>query len=417
MKPTLHFEDVHQLGTGNTTQLTSTMGLPNGTVLLIRSNNVKELGDHFIVIIGSPVLKPHGLRPQTLTITAPNTKCLLDKFAPVNGVTILKLNDHIEQMFHSFYGIKVINGQVEYPKELIVNEILNIFDKFRLPATIIDQYEAVGKDKLFDRLLAMVKLWQPLRFSLLGYPFKSGNTRDKVLGDTPDMGEQVSLKTFAYFDQLIQLVYPMGAKFSIVSDGYIFSDVWGIGDDKVKEYTDIVKDMGKSSPITFYDLKDFFSGETNLYNMREKTLAQFGISAEELTKRILTDLNVNKIYTGMIHFMGEELAMQTFPNRSQMQKQAKIIAREMMFRNEAYTAMIQHNFAHDHIRLSIHNSTNDGTKYSFQMIPGCDRHSPWHSALVVHRDSSFETMHKKDAIIAGYELVTVDNKPFYFIEQ
>ncbi len=130
----------------------------------------------------------------------------------------------------------------------------------------------------------------------------------------------------------------------------------------------------------------------------------------------MLDPNVNQLYRGMIRFMNEEIAMQPFPNNTQRQKRAKIMAREAMFRNEAYSALIQHTFT-DHIRLSIHNSTNDGTKYSFQMIPGKSMHSPWHSALVVHNDGQFETMHRIDAINAGYELVSVNNQPFYFIEK
>lgn len=389
--------------------------LQPGHVALIRSLSVPELGDHFIVITGGLVQKEHGIRPQTLTIGAPSAKDLLDLYQPENGVVILALYAPVKRKFLSWHGIMVLGQEVIFGKELISKEVLRIFDKFMMPPTAIDRYEEVGREKLHGRLLNFIRLNQVIKFSLLGYPFKSGNTRDKVLGDLPDFGEEESLKTFARFNRIIKQLYTPGAEFRIVSDGYIFSDIFGVPDDKVAEYAEIVKDMGKESPITFYDITSFYA-PGNMPALREKVVSDFGISAEVLEKRILTDPNVNALYRGMIIFMEEELAMRTFPSKSQLTKAAKIMAREAMFRNEAYSALIQHNFT-DSIRLSIHHSTNDGTKYSFQLIPGHAVHSPWHSCLVVHKDNTFETMHRKDAIATGYELVNKNNQPFYFVEK
>ena len=63
----------------------------------------------------------------------------------------------------------------------------------------------------------------------------------------------------------------------------------------------------------------------------------------------------------------------------------------------------------------MHPSINNGSKYSFKLIPGENtKHSAWHSVLVV-KDNELMTMHKKDAIAAGYDVVTKNNKPYYFI--
>jgi pyoverdine/dityrosine biosynthesis protein Dit1 len=148
--------------------------------------------------------------------------------------------------------------------------------------------------------------------------------------------------------------------------------------------------------------------------VREKIITQFGISPEELRGRILFDPNVNYLYRGISIFMIEELATQSFPSNNQRQKKAKALATEMMYRNEAYSKLIQTNFS-DHIRLSMHPSINDGVKYSFQLIPGA-RFSPWHSCAVQFKSAQPTTMHRKDAEAAGYELVTVNNQPYYFQE-
>lgn len=393
------------------------MTLENGQVALVRSETVKDLGDHFVVITGPPVLKTHGMRPETLTISShsESDSQLLDVYDPIGGVIILLLQTKEATQFRYDHGIGLVHGEVIYPKKLVVNEILNIFEGFRLPPTVIDQYQETGRAKLFDRIMEFVRVNDPVKFSMLGYPFKSTNTRDKVLGRLPDLGEQKSLDNFEYLNERIKQVYLPGARFSIISDGYIFSDVWGIPDVDVLAYNEVTKDMGKDYPIQFFDAGDFYKEETTMYAIREKIISQFGISPEVLQKRILMDLNVNTLYRGMIIFMEEELAMKSFPSKSQLTKQAKIMAREAMFRNEAYSSLVQHQFT-DHIRLSMHNSTNDGTKYSIQLVHGKYKFSPWHSCLVVHQDGVLETIHRKDAVEAGYELVNQDGRPYYFQE-
>lgn len=361
-------------------------------------------------------MKKHGLRPETLTISAKEQTPLLDQYEKDDeDVILLLLEQQAAKEWMYEMGIAVIFGEVIYPKGLVVNEILRVFEDFRLPPTVIDQYHEVGRQVLYDRIFDFVSKDEPIRFSMLGYPFKSKNTRDKVLGVLPDLGEEKSLENFGYLNDRIKQVYLPGVKFSIISDGYIFSDVWGIPDASVLAYNEITKDLASKYPIQLFDAGDFYHQESSMANIREKIISQFGISADVLEKRILTDLNVNTLYRGMIIFMEEEFAMQDFPSRSQREKFAKIKAREAMFRNEAYSAMIQHNFT-DHIRLSMHNSTNDGTKYSIQLIHGKYKFSPWHSCLVVHQDGTLETMHRKDAVAANYELVNQDGRPYYFQE-
>lgn len=298
-----------------------------------------------------------------------------------------------------------------------VNQILDIFQDFRMPPSPIDQYEAAGKQKLADRLSAFVASRNPIKFSMLGYPFKSINDRDKVLGKMPDLGEKVSMDNFADFANRIQAVYSPGACFSIISDGYIFSDLFGVSDADVRRYEDMVKDMGHDAPIDWYDMYSFYPRHMTAGDMREKITTQYGVTSDELERRILMDPDINTLYRGMIRFMNEDLAIKNYPSGNQLQKAAKILAREMMFRNEAYSHLVQDQFA-DHIRLSMHPSINSGAKYSFQLIPSKNaRHSPWHSALLINKDGGFETIHRKDAVAKGFELVYENNQPYYFKEQ
>lgn len=66
--------------------------MPVGSVVLVRSEAVPFLGDHFFVVTGPLVKKPHGLRPQGISIAAtPNDSVVLDQYKPSNGAIILRL--------------------------------------------------------------------------------------------------------------------------------------------------------------------------------------------------------------------------------------------------------------------------------------------------------------------------------------
>jgi len=299
-----------------------------------------------------------------------------------------------------------------------MTELLQVFEEFRMQPTVNDQYTELGRPKLIEKMSPFVSAYKPIKFSMLGYPMKSPNDRDKVLGKLPDLGEQVSIENFARFAALMKDVYRPGVEFSIISDGFIFADIMQVNDRIVEQYEERVKDMSEraKAPITWYDMTSFFPRGMSMLTMREKIMEQFGITSEILEQRILMDPDVNSLYRGMIYFMNGDLAIREYPSRSQLQKHSKIVAREMMFRNEAYSRMIQHEFA-DHIRLSMHQSVNNGTKYSFQLIPGPKaKHSPWHSALLINKDGTLETIHKAEAFERKAELVDKDGQPYYFQE-
>lgn len=280
----------------------------------------------------------------------------------------------------------------------LINDILNVFDPFRMAPTPVDQYEQVGKTILGEKLQPFINRNAPIEFVMLGFPFKSMNNRDKVLGTKPDLGEELTLRNFADFNNKIKQIYAPGVTMNIVSDGYIFNDIMDVSDYTVAEYKDIASGMGQEvgAPMAWYDINDFFKN-MSMSSMRQKTMEQFGISEIELEKRILMDPDVNFLYRGMIRFMEGDLAIRDFPSRNQLNKEAKKFAREMMLRNEAYSALVRTQFS-SFIRLSMHPSINNGVKYSFQLIPSKKAWtSPWHCAVLIDEENDFATIHRKDA--------------------
>lgn len=144
---------------------------------------------------------------------------------------------------------------------------------------------------------------------------------------------------------------------------------------------------------------------------------QFGIDETKLRALVLTDSDTNMLRNGMIRFMEQELATNTYVSNNQRHKAAKALADKMMLANEAYSALVKQEFKTS-IRLSMHPSENNGNKFSFQLIEGKPENiwaSPWHCAIVLDPIEGAITMHRIDAELHNYDLVTKDNQPYYFI--
>lgn len=89
-----------------------------GEVVLVRSTNVPEYGDHFIVITGHPVMKKHGFRPQDRVIAASGAHSELLSNNPLTmGLTLLKLNIDTAKEFLEFHGITVEDDIVIFPND------------------------------------------------------------------------------------------------------------------------------------------------------------------------------------------------------------------------------------------------------------------------------------------------------------
>jgi len=116
-----YFDNYFKFEDCNFEQLNAQEGIQQlhiGDVALVRSENVPEYGDHFIVITGKPILKEHGLRPQGIAIHAPGVSWLFKGskgFQPIMGLTLLKLDQKATQAFHEFHGIEIKNGNVIFP--------------------------------------------------------------------------------------------------------------------------------------------------------------------------------------------------------------------------------------------------------------------------------------------------------------
>ena len=72
-------------------------------------------------------------------------------------------------------------------------------------------------------LAGQVERKEPIRMLLPGFPFKSPNQKDKVLGVLPDLGEELALKHLDGLCEKIKAIYGHGAECHITSDGLVYN--------------------------------------------------------------------------------------------------------------------------------------------------------------------------------------------------
>lgn len=293
-------------------------------------------------------------------------------------------------------------------------DILNIFEGYRMQPTAIDEYESNGKQILSERIGSFVINNEPIKFAMLGLPFKSTNKRDKVLGDLPDLGEELTVKNFSAFNNDIKTVYKPGIEMLVASDGYVFNDLLGIPESVVSEYKAINESFNANGPLKIIDINDFYSGQTVSFK-RDKLMQQFGYTWERMEQQILFNPDVNILYKGMLKYWDLEMACRDFTSKTQRAKYAKKLVREMMLRNEAFNLLVRKELP-THIRLSMHQSVNNGYKYSFKLIPGeHTHHAAWNAVVVMNHTGEAMTMHRADAEKYGYRLVTKDGQPYNYV--
>lgn len=105
--------------------------------------------------------------------------------------------------------------------EATATKILKIIEQYGL------NYERTGSwdgfETFFPVVLGQVSRCESIKMLLPGFPFKSPNSRDKVLSNMPDLGEEIALKHLNGLCENIKAVYEHGAEVHITSDGLVYN--------------------------------------------------------------------------------------------------------------------------------------------------------------------------------------------------
>ncbi|MCJ1317819.1 hypothetical protein MMC15_003146 [Xylographa vitiligo] len=294
----------------------------------------------------------------------------------------------------------------------------------------------VGKQKFRPFVEEYVKDQKPVEMVLPAFPFKSPNRKDKVLGNMPDLGEELALMHLNGLCESITRIYAPGAHVTITSDGLVYNDLMMIPDSEVWDYSTavreiiIAKDLKYVKTLRIVDLLDFHNTQ-NLTReeylihagcYRRELIAKFSPKNFDSRESVRDDKDTCLTYRGYIKFLTKDLKYSPlgieFSNEKRKYKDAiEKLAYDMIYRGKIFAAAVNAKCG-NFVRLSIHPSVGQ-TKLSVPLIPppkGSPLMTPWHSSVLVGIDGSFRTIHADEGREA-HDVIMRDGKPYHFREK
>ncbi|CAO2658028.1 Nn.00g072880.m01.CDS01 [Neocucurbitaria sp. VM-36] len=326
-------------------------------------------------------------------------------------------------------GLNATQSQGNVRSEKAV-EILRIIESYGL------NYERTGTWDGFETFLPIVtgqvERREPILMLLPGFPFKSPNTKDKVLGVLPDLGEELALKHLDGLAEKIKAIYEFGAEVHITSDGLVYNDLLGVSDETVWNFGQSVRQMATDnglhnlSFLRLWDLLahpgDFQSKEYYLAHsscIRRELKYRFGDPKFEADMANTSTSDMQMTHTKYLEFLSQDLALNEKHLALSSEDQAANIAntaKEMMARWKAFSAALAA-VPTEYVRLSIHDSGGKD-KLSMAVIPQQERGAlgatPWHSTLVVERNGALRTVQRHKVDKEAYQLVYRHGRPFFY---
>ena len=347
-----------------------------------------------------------------------------------------------------------------YPDSLL-DSLATLFDTEFRNVSEGDMWNVTGRDSFKKTASYYVDRQLPIEVVLPAFPCKSPNL-DKVTGTQPDKGEELAYRTMHMFAEAVKKMYPPGAKFKIVSDGHVFSDLLGVDDDLVLTYGHTIHEMthelgltetfefrtlkdlliGKATHETIDELevededvqRDFDCGPCSADDDRKLLNALFGATKDMVREEVKGVSEVNRLFRGFSKFLFQDLAstpmLTSLPSKSAQKKHCAKLAYNMISRNRAYSDLVQLMFPM-HVRISIHPHNCAGPKFGVRLIHSSYLYhglqasaesqlfhipTPWHNAVICDTNGKFLVMKSKEARESyGGSLVSYpDGRPSHF---
>ncbi|EMD61568.1 hypothetical protein COCSADRAFT_39282 [Bipolaris sorokiniana ND90Pr] len=313
-----------------------------------------------------------------------------------------------------------------------VASIMDILEKFSLQQYGNDVF--MGRKVFGPKVHLHVSEHRKLPMVLPAFPAKSINTQDKVLGTSPDLGEELALDRLNDLCTQISRVYEPGAMILIATDGACYNDLTGVTEDSLWEYGVTLRKMVAEKGydcIKFVRIMNLLGLHTDeqiskedfvhlLEPSRRIMMTRYGDSEFDANWYIQNDPDYKSTYDGYSKFLKKDLAFSPFRQNAASGKKWKALvhntAKAMIARGVAFAALIRERYP-DYVRLSIHPSTGL-TKISMPMIPQPDSFSmtPWHCAVAVDVNGKFKTAHA-GVLRETHDLVLKGGVPYCFRER
>ncbi|KAL6796292.1 Pyoverdine/dityrosine biosynthesis domain-containing protein [Trichoderma sp. SZMC 28013] len=317
------------------------------------------------------------------------------------------------------------------PDTDITSRILTIIQGYGHNEENAEGEQWLGRAKFVPRVQKYVDSNAPIDLILPGFPWKSVNKEEKVLGALPDLGEELALGRLQNICKDIQEVYAPGAYVTIISDGLVYSDLMGISIEEIFEYGSGVRRMAEAKSynrLRFKRIMNLVGISDSIQVTKEEYISSVDESRRLLVEKympkefnareaIANDPDINLTYSGYIKLLNRDLRYSLVTANDTTEEEYKQtverVASNLITRGKAYAAIIDDNFP-EHIRLSIHRSTGNN-KLSFPLIPQPDGSSmtPWHCSVAVTSKGEFRTALAAD-LHESFDVIEQDGRPYYF---
>lgn len=283
------------------------------------------------------------------------------------------------------------------PSQIATN-ILDILQKYQITKDIdkegVNQSSKTPKTEypssqtLQKRISIFAKEMKPLKFLLVGFPFKSTNTEKKVLGNLPDMAERRSLEYLNGCIKELNAVYPHGVELVIFCDGIPFAKYLGISERTVKDYERELQKLTSDIPNIKIITSDVLQCQLNLYSSERicSFIDNFSPSNEQFHIQLEADPALQEGYKTLLSRLviefDSKIGREFLAKNGPLPKIAEsLMAREMRLRH-----FIEGHFdSETYIRLTVHYSKDLGKKFGIKLSPdSCI--TPYHGVLVEDKD-------------------------------
>lgn len=257
----------------------------------------------------------------------------------------------------------------------------------KINSASLNNYETNLKN-IFDRLAVN----EPLEIVLPGFPYKSANTKDKVMSALPDLGELEALSRLSKLCCSIENATDIKTKMIICSDGFAFNDLKGVSDENVLRYRKSLINMASFFDITVKSLNDFDPRALSASTKREKLMHDFGRTTEDLKDDIIDDPSKRILYTNLKAFAEHDLIRMDHESGKAFRRRCSAIVFNVMARSEAWAGLIK-NHHPNALRLTIHPYTDVSDKFPVMLVPSLDGRwrTPWHNCPVIDGNTAFTT--------------------------
>ena len=267
-----------------------------------------------------------------------------------------------------------------------------------------DAYEHTGQIALREVVRKAARAQRPIEFLLPGFAHKNPNL-DKVLGPLPDLGETLALQKLATLASTIASTYPPGCRVIIFSDGRIW------GDATVHAYQQGLRAIEALDPyVLFHSLDDHLPALSGEGAIQERLESGWGRRPD------LSDRDKYRVYRRFIDLVREDHPWPPDIDDVSLRAICESSALRMMVRHSALTALLEATYP-DHVRLSVHPSSNAGKKFSVKFFEHGETCAlPYHNALLMDKEGQHPTpMHRSQAEALGAVVSKHNGQPWCLV--